>query len=186
VAPIQMARAFAVFGNQGREVTPIAIRAVEDRNGRLIMDPEKELRLQQKRKGSAIQVITQQNAYVMTSLLEKTVESGTLAWASGYGSKFTFRDKDGKKYTIPAAGKTGTTQNWGTLGPSATRPTIPRRLVRLRPARQLARRHADGSPHRGPGLGGLHAGDPSGPPRQGLRPPHDGLIDVTVCARSAS
>jgi membrane carboxypeptidase/penicillin-binding protein len=78
----------------------------------VILDPEKELRLQQKRKGSDIQIISRQNAYVMTSLLEKTVESGTLAWASGWGSKFTYRDKDGNKYTIPAAGKTGTTQNW--------------------------------------------------------------------------
>jgi penicillin-binding protein 1A len=110
--PMQMARAYAVFANQGKEVTPIAIRSVEDRNGRVILDPEKELRLQQKRKGSDIQIISRQNAYVMTSLLEKTVESGTLAWASGWGSKFTYKDKDGNKYTIPAAGKTGTTQNW--------------------------------------------------------------------------
>ncbi|MFQ3547061.1 MAG: PBP1A family penicillin-binding protein, partial [Termitinemataceae bacterium] len=112
VAPIQMARAFAVFANQGREVTPISILQVEDRNGRVILDPEKELRLQQKRKGSAIQLISPQTAYVMTNLLRKTVEQGTLAYASGYGSKFTYTDSAGKKYTIPAAGKTGTTQNW--------------------------------------------------------------------------
>jgi len=112
VTPMQMARAFAVFSNQGKEVTPIAIRAVEDRNGRVFLDPEKELRLQQKRKGADIQLISRQNAYVMTNLLQKTVESGTLAWASGFGSKFAFRDKDNKRYTIPAAGKTGTTQNW--------------------------------------------------------------------------
>ena len=112
VAPIQMARAFSVFANQGKEVTPLSIRSVEDRNNRVILDPEKELRLAQKRKGSAMQIISPQNAYVMTSLLKKTVESGTLAYAAGWGSKFTFRDKDDKKYIIPAAGKTGTTQNW--------------------------------------------------------------------------
>jgi penicillin-binding protein 1A len=112
VAPIQMARAFAVFANQGKEVTPLAIRSVEDRNNRVILDPEKELRLAQKRKASAMQIISPQNAYAMTSLLKKTVESGTLAYAAGWGSKFTFRDKDNKKYVIPAAGKTGTTQNW--------------------------------------------------------------------------
>ncbi len=112
VAPIQMARAFSVFANQGKEVTPLSIRSVEDRNNRVILDPEKELRLAQKRKASAMQIISPQNAYAMTSLLKKTVESGTLAYAAGWGSKFTFRDKDNKKYVIPAAGKTGTTQNW--------------------------------------------------------------------------
>jgi penicillin-binding protein 1A len=112
LSPIQIARAYAIFGNQGREVTPISIRVVEDRNGRVILDPEKELRLAQKKKGAAIQVITPQNAYVMTTLLENTVQNGTLAWASGYGSKFSFKDEAGVKFTMPAAGKTGTTQNW--------------------------------------------------------------------------
>jgi penicillin-binding protein 1A len=48
----------------------------------------------------------------MTSLLKKTVEVGTLASGSGWGSKFSFRDEAGTRYRIPAAGKTGTTQNW--------------------------------------------------------------------------
>lgn len=112
VAPIQMARAFASFANQGKQVTPIAIRSVEDRNGRTIIDPEKELRLEQKRKGNAIQLISPQNAYIMTDLLKNTIRSGTLGWASGYEGKFTFRDANGKKFVMPAAGKSGTTQNW--------------------------------------------------------------------------
>ena len=45
VSPMQMARAFSIFANQGKEVTPIAIRSVEDRNGKTILDPERELRL---------------------------------------------------------------------------------------------------------------------------------------------
>ena len=112
VAPIQMVQAYSTFANQGKQVTPIAIRSIEDRNGKTILDPEKELRLEQKRKGNAIQIVSPQNAYIMTSLLENTVESGTLAWASQYGSQFTYVDKNGKKFTMPAAGKTGTTQNW--------------------------------------------------------------------------
>ncbi len=112
VSPIEMARAYAIFGNQGKEVTPIAIRSVEDRYGKVIMDPEKELRLEQKKKGSDIQIISPQNAYIMTDILSNSVSMGTLAYGSSWGSKFTFRDENGKKYTIPAAGKTGTTQNW--------------------------------------------------------------------------
>ncbi len=109
VAPIQMAQAFATFANQGKQVTPIAIRSVEDRNGKTIIDPEKELRLEQKRKGSGIQIISPQNAWIMTDLLKNTIRAGTLG---GSDAKFSFRDPNGKRYTIPAAGKTGTTQNW--------------------------------------------------------------------------
>ena len=50
VSPLEMARAFSVFANQGREVTPISILSIEDRNGRVILEPEKDLRTQQKKK----------------------------------------------------------------------------------------------------------------------------------------
>ncbi|MDR0399466.1 MAG: PBP1A family penicillin-binding protein [Treponema sp.] len=111
-SPLRMARAFAVFANQGRSTTPLAIRSVEDRNGRVVLDPERELRLQQRRLGEEIQLISPQNAYVMTSMLKKTVEMGTLYNPSGWGSKFTFKDENGKSFRMPMAGKTGTPQNW--------------------------------------------------------------------------
>jgi penicillin-binding protein 1A len=63
-SPLRMARAFSVFGNQGREVTPIAIRYVEDRNGRVVLDTEKDIRAAQRRAGNQ-QIITAQNAYIM-------------------------------------------------------------------------------------------------------------------------
>jgi penicillin-binding protein 1A len=85
---------------------------VEDRNGRVVLDPEREVRLGQRRMGNNIQVISPQNAYIMTSMMKKTVESGTLAHGSGYGAKFTFRDEKGDRFRMPAAGKTGTPQNW--------------------------------------------------------------------------
>jgi penicillin-binding protein 1A len=107
-----MARAFSIFSNQGREVNPIAIRSVEDRNGKIILDIERDIRQEQRRKGNAIQVISPQNAYVMISLLKKTVEMGTLYNPSGWGSKFTFRNEEGKNFKMPMAGKTGTSQNW--------------------------------------------------------------------------
>ncbi len=113
VAPIQMAKAFACFANQGRKVDPIAIRTIENRNGTIIMDPERDLRLEQRREGSRMQLISPQNAYIMTSMLQKTVTGGTLSYAAGYGSKFRYKDsKTGSYFTMPFAGKTGTTQNW--------------------------------------------------------------------------
>ena len=111
-SPIRMARAFAVFGNQGREVTPIAIRYVEDRNGRVVLNPEQEIRQDQRRIGTAIQTVSPQNAYIMTSMLIQTVEKGTLYNPSGWLSKFTFLDEEGRRFRMPMAGKTGTPQNW--------------------------------------------------------------------------
>lgn len=112
VSPLQMARAYSVFANQGREVTPIAIRSIENRSGRIILEPEKDLRAVQKKKGSAIQVISPQNAYVMTDLLKRVVSVGTLSGPVSTVRAFSYADAAGKRFTMPAAGKTGTTQNW--------------------------------------------------------------------------
>ncbi|MCR4939228.1 MAG: PBP1A family penicillin-binding protein [Treponemataceae bacterium] len=115
VQPIQMARAFAIFANQGKEVTPMAIRTVENRKGSIVINPEREIREEQQKKGDAIQIITPQTAFIMTSLLQNTVTVGTLAKGSGYyynTYKFKYKDSNGNYYSLPAGGKTGTTQNW--------------------------------------------------------------------------
>ena len=110
VRPIEMARAYAVFANGGKAVTPMAIRTVEDKNGNVILNPELEIRKEQAAKGEAIQVITPQTAYVMVKLLEQTVNNrGTLHAQKWH---FDYRDENGKVYTMPVGGKTGTTQNW--------------------------------------------------------------------------
>jgi penicillin-binding protein 1A len=103
IAPVQSARAFATFANQGRAVEPIAIRYVLDRDGNVIANPEKELRERQKEMGDEIQILSPQAAYIMTNLLETTVKTGTLRWRSREVGGY-----DG----MPMAGKTGTTQNW--------------------------------------------------------------------------
>jgi len=116
-SPLRMARAFAIFGNQGREVTPIAIRSIDDRHGRLLMDLERDLRTEQRRRGNAIQVVSPQNAYIVTAMLQRTLERGpsghgTLWNPTGWGQRFIFRDENGNNFRMPVAGKTGTTQNW--------------------------------------------------------------------------
>ncbi|BDC95586.1 penicillin-binding protein 1A [Treponema saccharophilum] len=112
VRPIENARAYAIFANGGKEVTPIAIRNVQDRNGNIFLNPEHDVRAAQQAKGAAAQIISPQTAYVMTQLLQNTVKSGSLASPTANGTKLRYTDAKGKKYTIPAAGKTGTTQNW--------------------------------------------------------------------------
>ena len=103
VSPLLMARAFATFPNGGREVIPVSIRYIEDRNGRTIMEPATEIAQQLANKGRAAQIISPQAAYVMTDMLQSTVEFGTLRNRSLLVGGF-----DG----MPMGGKTGTTQNW--------------------------------------------------------------------------
>ena len=110
VRPVEMARAYAIFANGGKDVTPMAIRTVEDKNGNVILNPELEIRKAQAAKGDKIQVISPQTAYVMVKLLEQTVfNGGTLSAQSWH---FDYTAENGRKYRMPAGGKTGTTQNW--------------------------------------------------------------------------
>ena len=100
-SPLRMARAYATFPNQGRAVTPIAIRYVEDRNGNIIMNPEQELREEQQREN--LQIMSEEEAYIMVQLLQETTNSGTLSHLPRYVPGFS---------RVPVGGKTGTTQNW--------------------------------------------------------------------------
>ena len=105
-----MARAYAIFANGGKAITPMAIRTVEDKNGNVILNPELEIRQAQAAKGTSNQVITPQTAFVMTKLLEQTVNNGGTLHAQKW--HFEYRGENGKRYVMPAGGKTGTTQNW--------------------------------------------------------------------------
>ena len=106
VAPVMMAKAFAVFPNQGRKVTPLFIRYIEDRSGRIIAEPERRLREEQARQSRELQLISPQTAYVMTDMLQSTVSEGTLRYPTNLVGGFG---------DMPIAGKTGTTQNWSAL-----------------------------------------------------------------------
>lgn len=103
LSPLLQARAFATFPNGGREVVPISVRFIEDRRGTEILNPARDVAQQLVRKGDDAQIISPQAAYIMTSILESTVEFGTLRnrrlLVGGFGD-------------MAMAGKTGTTQNW--------------------------------------------------------------------------
>ena len=125
VRPVEVAKAFATYANNGAEVVPIAIRNVEDKNGTIILDPEREVRAAQRAKGAKAQIVSEETAFIMQELLKKTVEKGSLRYGSdwdstlymtgerkGKGNKFRFVGENGYPFIMPAAGKTGTTQNW--------------------------------------------------------------------------
>ncbi|MFQ5465434.1 MAG: penicillin-binding protein 1A [Thermodesulfobacteriota bacterium] len=83
----EMTTAFATLANMGRRAEPIYITRVLDKDGYLLEENSPVIR----------DAISPQTAYVMTSLLESVIESGT-----GWRARVLKR---------PAAGKTGTTNN---------------------------------------------------------------------------
>ncbi|MDR2953128.1 MAG: penicillin-binding protein, partial [Treponema sp.] len=184
-SPLRMARAFAVFGNEGRNVTPIAIRAVEDRNGRVVLDVERDVRQRQRRMGNGIQVVSPQNAYIMTKIMEKTVTEGTLAYGSGVGSKLAYKDEKGNTFRIPLAGKTGTPQNWSDAWAVGYSPyyTTAIWFGFDKPGNSLGV-ELTGSTLAGPIWGDYMREIHKGKSRREFARPASGIIDVTVCAKS--
>ena len=78
-SPIQMARAFAILGNNGKEVEPYGIRYIEDRNGKIVANVESDILTEIKNKGANAQIISPQAAYIMTDMMKSTIQYGTLA-----------------------------------------------------------------------------------------------------------
>ena len=183
--PLSMARAFSVFANQGREVTPIAIRSIEDRTGRPILEPEKDLRAAQQRKGSGIQVISPQNAYVMTDMLKRVVTNGTLRFQTNFGTIFTYSNEEGKRFTIPSAGKTGTTQNWADAWTVGYTPYVTTAIWFGfdRPGNSLGVNQS-GAIIAGNAWANYMAEIHRGLPFKDFVRPQSGILDVTVCSIS--
>ncbi len=89
VSPLEMTNAFGTFANEGIWVEPIAITRIEDRNGNVIEEVIPETR----------EVMSEGVAYIMSDMLEDVLEYGTATRVRGY-------------FHRPAAGKTGTSQNY--------------------------------------------------------------------------
>jgi penicillin-binding protein 1A len=92
VTPLELTSAYGVYANEGVLVDPIAILRIEDKDGNVIEEntPEKK------------EVLSKETSYLMTSLLEGNVndEGGTGLRVRNY-------------FSLPAAGKTGTTNDYG-------------------------------------------------------------------------
>ena len=89
----EMVGAFTTFANQGVFTRPYFVTKIEDKHGNVIarFTPEKR------------EAIDKETAYLMLNLLQGVVDEGTgnrLRWHPDYGG-----------FTLPIAGKTGTTQN---------------------------------------------------------------------------
>lgn len=89
ITPLDMATAYASFANDGVHVDPIFIERVEDRDGNLVFE----------NRPHAERAISVQSARLVTSVLEANVRGGT-------GTRARLPEQ-------PAAGKTGTAQDFG-------------------------------------------------------------------------
>jgi penicillin-binding protein 1A len=92
VYPLQLIAAYAAFANGGFRVAPRYIRSIEDASGRVLWEPRTERRI----------AFTPAVSWIMTDMLREVVDGGT-------GS--AVRTVGGLPYSIPAAGKTGTTND---------------------------------------------------------------------------
>jgi penicillin-binding protein 1A len=86
----EMVGAYSTFANKGIFTQPIFVTRIEDKSGNILANftPEK------------VEAISEQTAFLMINLLEAVVNFGT-----GYNLRGKFN------FTMPIAGKTGTTQN---------------------------------------------------------------------------
>ncbi|MQA91017.1 MAG: PBP1A family penicillin-binding protein [Gemmatimonas sp.] len=91
VVPIELVTAFTTFANNGRLVTPRFIQRVEDANGRLLW--ESSIHRQP--------VLSPEVAFLTTSMMRDVVDRGT-------GTRVR---SAGLSWEVPAAGKTGTTND---------------------------------------------------------------------------
>ena len=109
VSPLEMAEAFSVFANLGSRKITNSILYVEDRDGSVIYEPWKDIQKYHRENSKKLQVISQQNAFIITNILRDTVHH-----PDGF---LTYRKnkliEEGKTFPkVELAAKTGTTQNF--------------------------------------------------------------------------
>jgi len=102
VTPLQMANAYSVFANGGYRVAPHLVNYITDSNGKVIFQPQIAVTPPTKLGPyhyAAPQVITAQNAFLITQALKNVIREGTAKLAAQSLNR------------TDLAGKTGTTQN---------------------------------------------------------------------------
>ncbi len=91
VLPLEITSSYATFANNGVWSRPMAIERIVDRFGVTVKEysPHRQ------------EVLNEETAFIMTDLLRTVIDRGT-----GGRARWMY------KFTHPAGGKTGTTQNW--------------------------------------------------------------------------
>ena len=87
--PLEMASAYTIFANTGVKLSPLLVTSVRDAKGEVIKDFSTDKQ----------QVLDPRVSYIMTSMMEAVLNSGTAAGVRARG------------FSAPAAGKTGTSHD---------------------------------------------------------------------------
>ena len=106
ITPMELTTAMAVIANEGRDVTPFAIRYVSDFAGNIIYNQEDQIRktLAIKTQEDRIQLIEPGLAYILRRMLQYVSDSGT--------ARYGLRRPEHGDFTGEFASKTGTTSNY--------------------------------------------------------------------------
>jgi len=174
LTPIQMCNAYAIYANQGRDVIPYAIRYIQNRDGRELVNIEEEVgkTIASKKIDGSIQIVPENVAYIMTSMMRDVVDRGTAAETIRRVAEFS----------LPAAGKTGTTQNWTDAWFCGFTPDIAA-VVWVgydQPFMSLGK-HQAGAAVAAPIWGRYMKDIYNGMPEPVFAPPPDGLVGIGVC-----
>lgn len=97
MTPLEMAAAFTPFANKGIYTKPMFFTEVKDNNGKTIISTKPE----------RSQVFSEQAVFIMDDIMQDVVKMGT-AYPEGI---IEYKNAEGKKVTIPSAGKTGTSDS---------------------------------------------------------------------------
>ena len=87
--PLEMAGAYTIFANKGVRVQPTLLSLVKEPNGKVLLDQKPQTK----------PVLDPRVTYLMVSMLEEVMRTGTAAGVRARG------------FTVPAAGKTGTSHD---------------------------------------------------------------------------
>ncbi|MBC7185692.1 MAG: PBP1A family penicillin-binding protein [Calditrichaeota bacterium] len=93
VIPLEMVAAFAAFGNKGVLMRPLAILRVEDKFGNVLEEYHPVPQ----------EVLSERSAYIITDMMRSVLDMG---WGTGRLARTVYG------FTRPAAGKTGTTNEF--------------------------------------------------------------------------
>lgn len=109
VSLAEMVNAYSVFANQGQRRVMNSILSVEDRDGRVIWEPWTDIEKYYRDNKKKLQVVSAQNAFLLTDILKGTVHS-----PDGFLYKAKRRIiASGRPFPdVELAAKSGTTQLW--------------------------------------------------------------------------
>ena len=90
LTPLEMAKGFAVYANNGITVPVVSMTKIEDRYGRILLNESESIK--------PSRAVSEQVSFIMTSMMKDVVDYGTASYAVRHEAGFK----------LPCAGKTGT------------------------------------------------------------------------------